>query len=77
MDLLRESFPYIALPDLKDIPLTVLTLVRPVPASFLKQIAADADLFTELPIGVQRQVRPQHCKIGWIVEGTRRMFGSL
>lgn len=55
LELLDESFPYIALRDLKDIPLAVLDRINPVPATFLRQIAADADLFQELPIGVQRQ----------------------
>ncbi|KAK9803792.1 hypothetical protein WJX73_009326 [Symbiochloris irregularis] len=63
MDLLRESFPYIGLLALRDIPLTVLDLVYPVPASFLKQIAADPEIFTDLPIGVQRQVWESDTKL--------------
>lgn len=56
LELLEDSFPYLGLRDLKDIPLAVLDRINPVPASFLRQIAADADLFQELPIGVQLQM---------------------
>lgn len=35
----------------------VLGQLAPVPATFLKQLATDAELFDELPRSVQRQVR--------------------
>ncbi|MCJ1461802.1 Cofactor of BRCA1 [Pseudocyphellaria aurata] len=56
LDLLEVSFPYIGLRDLKDVPLAILHKINPVPAVYLRQIAADNDLFRELPIDVQRQV---------------------
>lgn len=56
LDLLEVSFPYIGLRDLKDVPLAILHKINPVPANYLRQIAADNDLFQELPIDVQRQV---------------------
>ncbi len=31
--------------------------LQPVPATFLKQLATDRELFWDLPVGVQRQVR--------------------
>ena len=54
--LLAASFPYIGLPALRAIPLAVLGRLRPVPPAFLQQLAADRDLFADLPPGVQRQV---------------------
>jgi len=54
--LLAASFPYIGLPALRAIPLAVLDRLRPVPPAFLQQLAADRDLFADLPPGVQRQV---------------------
>ena len=42
--------------DLRAIPLAVLDRLQPVPATFLKQLSTDRELFGELPIGVQRQV---------------------
>ena len=55
LSLLEETFPYIIIPDLRAIPLAVLDKLRPVPSTFLKQLAADREIFWELPIGVQRQ----------------------
>ncbi len=43
-------------------PLAVLGRLHPVPATFLKQLATDGELFWQLPIGVQRQV-------GWLRGG--------
>lgn len=37
--------------------LQVLGRLAPVPATFLKQLATDHELFGELPRNVQRQVR--------------------
>lgn len=56
LQLLEASFPYIGIADLRAIPLAVLSRLQPVPASFLKQLATDKDLFWDLPVGVQRQV---------------------
>ena len=53
---LQASFPYIGIADLRAVPLAVLDRLQPVPATFLKQLAGDKDLFWELPVGVQRQV---------------------
>ena len=54
--LLGASFPFIGLPALRDVPLAALARLHPVPAAFLKQLAADRDLFADLPPSVQRQV---------------------
>ena len=55
--LLSASFPYVGIPELRDIPLAVLAQLHPVPPEFLKQLANDKDLFADLPSGVQSQVR--------------------
>ena len=55
LGLLEETFPYITIPDLRAVPLAVLDRLRPVPATFLKQLASDREIFWELPVGVQRQ----------------------
>jgi hypothetical protein len=52
----QASFPYIGIADLRAVPLAVLDRLQPVPATFLKQLAGDKELFVELPAGVQRQV---------------------
>lgn len=52
----QASFPYIGIGDLRAVPLAVLDRLQPVPATFLKQLATDKDLFWDLPLGVQRQV---------------------
>ncbi|PSC68506.1 Negative elongation factor B [Micractinium conductrix] len=56
LQLLEASFPYIGIADLRAVPLAVLSRLHPVPASFLKQLATDKELFWDLPVGVQRQV---------------------
>jgi hypothetical protein len=55
--LLGACFAYVGLPELREVPLAVLGQLRPVPATFLKQLATDRALFADLPPGVQREVR--------------------
>ena len=55
--LLARSFPYIGVPELRDIPLSIITQLQPVPPEFLSQLAKDNDLFTDLPASVQNQVK--------------------
>lgn len=52
----QSSFAFIGIPELRVIPLTVLSRLKPVPTTFLKQLAQDPELFAELPSAVQRQV---------------------
>ena len=63
--LLSACFPYVGLPELREVPLAVLGQLRPVPPTFLKQLATDKDLFADLPPAVQREVgrrpRPRRC----------------
>lgn len=54
--LLTFSFPYVGVPELRDIPLAVLGQLQPVPPDFLTQLATDKELFADLPSTVQIQV---------------------
>lgn len=54
--LLQYSFPYIGVPELRDIPLAVLGQLQPVPPDFLRQLSTDKELFADLPTSVQIQV---------------------
>lgn len=54
--LLACSFPYVGVPELRDIPLGVLGQLQPVPPDFLVQLAKDKELFADLPSSVQIQV---------------------
>lgn len=56
--LLEASFAFVGIPELRAVPLAVLDSLQPVPATFLKQLSTDQELFHELPRGVQRQVGP-------------------
>ncbi len=55
--LLGACFAYVGLPELREVPLAVLGQLRPVPATFLKQLATDRELFADLPPAVQREAR--------------------
>ncbi len=57
--LLEASFAFVGIPELRAVPLAVLDSLHPVPATFLKQLSTDQELFHELPRGVQRQVGVQ------------------
>lgn len=53
--LLASSFPYVGVPELRDIPLAVLGQLQPVPPDFLLQLSKDKELFADLPSTVQIQ----------------------
>lgn len=55
LGLLEISFPFVGLEELRAVPLAILDKLQPVPATFLKQLVGDPDLFRELPLSVQRQ----------------------
>ena len=55
LSLLDASFPFVAIEELRAIPLAVLERLNPVPSSYLKNISNDAELFRRLPAEVQRQ----------------------
>lgn len=55
--LLEASFPFVGIPILRAIPFAVLDKLHPnVPKPFIRQLAADPDLFWACPPSVQRQV---------------------
>lgn len=45
------------MPEMRDVPLAVMERLEVVPGLWLKQLAADKDIFKDLPRSVQRQVR--------------------
>jgi len=53
--LLEATFSFIGISELRAVPIAVLDRLRPVPATFLKQLAVDREVFWELPPSVQRQ----------------------
>ena len=54
--LLEETFFCVGITELRAVPLAVLQRLHAVPATFLKQLAMDRELFWELPTEVQRQI---------------------
>lgn len=52
---LQMTFPFIGISALRAIPLALLERIHPVPATFIKQLAVDRELFWQLPGSVQRQ----------------------
>ncbi|EKX46109.1 hypothetical protein GUITHDRAFT_163104 [Guillardia theta CCMP2712] len=54
--LLEKCFPYISIPELRDIPLTLFSNLNKVPVSYLVTLAQSPDLVKELPLSVRRQV---------------------
>ncbi len=57
MTLLDATFQYVGIPKLREVPLAILSQLHPVPASYLKQLAEDQELFKDLPQSVKQQVR--------------------
>lgn len=55
-NLLAVSFPYMGIPELRDIPVLVMENMDGVPGQFLKQLAEDKEVFINLPNRVQQQV---------------------
>ena len=55
LSLLDASFRYVAIEELRAIPLAALERLNPVPSSYLKNISRDIELFRRLPVEVQRQ----------------------
>ena len=57
--LLDDVFRYSRVRELRPAAVAVLAHLRPVPRQNLSALADHADVFLELPLSVQRQVRPQ------------------
>ena len=56
LSLLQASFPFIAIEELKRIPLEILERLSPVPTNYLKLISRDVKIFRQCSPKVQRQV---------------------
>ena len=56
--LLERVFPYISVPELRELPLALLAGLPRVPASYLLTLAQSPTLVAELPVPVRRQVCP-------------------
>ena len=54
--LLNASFNYLGIPELREVPLSIMNTLEKVPTTFLKQLTQDHAIFRELPAKVQRQV---------------------
>jgi hypothetical protein len=54
--LLERVFPYISVPELRELPLALLAGLPRVPASYLLTLAQSPALVGELPVSVRRQV---------------------
>ena len=54
--LLERCFPYISVPELREVPLHLFSALPRIPVSYLNTLAQSPDIFAELPIAVKRQV---------------------
>lgn len=55
--LLDRVFPFVGIPELRPIAVAVLSHLQPIPKRNLHMLAEDNDVFWDLPLGVQQQVR--------------------
>lgn len=54
--MLEQTFPFIGFPELRDIPLSVLTRMAHIPLAFLKELAAKSELYEICPLPVKQQI---------------------
>ena len=57
--LLEKCFPYISIPELRAVPVEILSKLPRVPMAYTTEISKDAKLMSELPLNVRRQVWAQ------------------
>lgn len=55
--LLDRVFPFVGIPELRPIAVAVLSHLQPIPKRNLYMLAEDNDVFWDLPLAVQQQVR--------------------
>lgn len=58
-NLLTSSFPYMSIPELKPIPMRVITKLKEIkdlPSQFLQQLIAKPSLLSDLPLQIKQQV---------------------
>ena len=57
--LLEKCFPYVTIPELRAVPVEILSKLPRVPVAYFSEIAKDSKLMAELPLAVRRQVWAQ------------------
>jgi hypothetical protein len=55
--LLDEVFPYISVPQLRPVATALLGRLQPLPRAMLRRLGESGDVFWDVPLAVQRQVR--------------------
>jgi len=66
--LLEKCFPYVTIPELRAVPIEILSKLPRVPVAYFAEIAKDAKLMAELPLAVRRQV--------WVQKVNPELFKS-
>ena len=66
--LLEKCFPYVTIPELRAVPVEILSKLPRVPVAYFAEIAKDAKLMSELPLAVRRQV--------WVQKVNPELFKS-
>jgi len=64
--LLEKCFPYISIPELRAVPIKILSKLPRVPVAYISEISKDSNLMSELPLAVRRQV--------WAQKGNPELF---
>ncbi len=54
--LLSKSFRYIAIEELRPVPVALMMKLDKIPSLYLEQLAANSELVAQLPLGIRRQV---------------------
>jgi hypothetical protein len=67
--LLEKCFPYISIPELRAVPVEILSKLPRVPMAYISEIAKDVKLMSELPLAVRRQV--------WVQKVNPELFKSF
>jgi hypothetical protein len=66
--LLEKCFPYVTVPELRAVPIEILSKLPRVPMAYFPEIAKDPKLMSELPLSVRRQV--------WVQKVNPELFKS-
>jgi hypothetical protein len=64
----EKCFPYVTIPELRAVPVEILSKLPRVPVAYFAEIAKDAKLMSELPLAVRRQV--------WVQKANPELFKS-
>eukprot|EP00164_Ancoracysta_twista_P011516 GFYU01017761.1.p1 GENE.GFYU01017761.1~~GFYU01017761.1.p1 ORF type:complete len:790 (+),score=160.78 GFYU01017761.1:340-2370(+) len=55
-EMLEKTFPYVSFPELREIPLTVLSKLKSIPVVYLDKLSSSEDIYEALPMEVRRQI---------------------